>query len=74
MKLRPYQENCITAIKKHFRTSSDSCIVSASTGAGKTIIFSTLIKEILSKALDFRILIIAHRRQLLERLEKEMNK
>lgn len=66
MELRPYQQDCIQAIRKHFRTSNDSAVVSASTGSGKTIIFSDLIKGLNKRAPDFRTLILAHRKQILQ--------
>lgn len=72
MKLRPYQEYCIEEIRKHFRNSNEACIVSASTGAGKTIIFSKLIQGILERAKDFRVLILAHRKQLLEQAKDKL--
>lgn len=65
IKLRPYQKDCVQAIRTHFRTSNDSAVVSASTGSGKTIIFSDLIKGISERSPNFRTIILAHRKQLL---------
>jgi DNA repair protein RadD len=72
VQLRPYQSDCLTAIREHFRNSSESCIISASTGAGKTIIFATLIQGIYSRVENFRVLILAHRKQLLEQARDKL--
>ena len=72
MELRPYQQECLSSIQVHFRTSIEPVVISISTGGGKTIIFSTLIKSIFEKIDTYRILLIAHRKQLLEQAEDKL--
>lgn len=63
MNLRPYQRECIEAIFRDMRLQN-SMLVSIATGGGKTIIFSELIKELLSRYSGMRIAVCAHSQQL----------
>ncbi|MCH7679811.1 DEAD/DEAH box helicase [candidate division KSB1 bacterium] len=74
MELRPYQQECLDSIKDHFRVSTEPVVISISTGGGKTIIFSTLIKSIFEKVNTYRILLVAHRKQLLTQAEDKLVK
>lgn len=64
MILRDYQqacvENCVKALEQHKNT-----LAVAPTGAGKTIILSALIQHYLKENPNFKILVVAHRNELI---------
>lgn len=49
--MRPYQEECIEAINKHFLDGKKRQLISLPTGAGKTVIFAALIHRRKERAL-----------------------
>lgn len=59
--LRPYQENCLKAIIEAHRQGISRQLISLPTGAGKTVIFAHLIKN-----LGLRTLVLAHTVELLD--------
>lgn len=61
--LRPYQADALEAVQAAFREQKH-VLLQAATGAGKTIIFSELIREFRTKYSGLHILIVAHREQL----------
>lgn len=63
MKLRPYQEEAIEAVECAFKDVQSTLIVLA-TGCGKTIVFSSLAAREVRRG--GRVLILAHRGELLE--------
>ncbi len=63
IQLRPYQVECIEAVKRDWQTYSD-VLLTVATGGGKTAIFLALIVEMLSNAPKSRALIISHRQEL----------
>ena len=67
MELRDYQKECLQAIEKHFQEGMQRQMVVLPTGAGKTVIFSELIKE-----KNLKTLVIAHRIELLEQAQKKI--
>lgn len=67
MRLRPYQAECIEAVKQHFGVHN-SVLVEAATGTGKTVIFSHLAHQWPSG----RILIIAHRDELIRQAAEKI--
>jgi len=64
MILRDYQkecvEKCVVALKDHGNT-----VAVAPTGSGKTIILSAIIKEILKEYSNYKVLVLAHRNELI---------
>jgi superfamily II DNA or RNA helicase len=62
--LRPYQAKAVESVLSAWSVGNKRVLGIAPTGAGKTIIFSALTKEILSQG--GRVLILAHRKELLE--------
>ena len=46
LKLRPYQEKCLTAIKERLRETDSPLLVNASVGAGKSLVISSLLLTI----------------------------
>ena len=73
MILRDYQKECveksITALREHSNT-----VAVAPTGSGKTVILSALIKHYLEYKPDFRVLVIAHRNELINQNEEKFLK
>jgi superfamily II DNA or RNA helicase len=57
-KLRSYQEEAVKAVLKAIKEGTRRIGVSAPTGAGKTIIFVSIIKEILKKHRKGKVLIL----------------
>lgn len=65
--LRDYQEDCLDAIEKNLSKEIRDQIIILPTGAGKTIIFSELIRR-----KNLKTLVIAHRLELLEQAEEKL--
>lgn len=61
--LRPYQESALNEIMVRL-TSKPEVLLQASTGAGKTIIFSEIIKRWITQYPKMSIAVIAHRQEL----------
>ena len=74
MKLRPYQEDAITALDTWFATESieKHPLLSLPTASGKTVIFSNFIKRTIKKYSDARFLVLAHRQELIEQAEEKI--
>lgn len=64
MNLRPYQLDALQAIRKEWTTRKSTLLV-LPTGTGKTIVFARLI-ELLVREEQARVLVLAHRGELLE--------
>ncbi|NLF30417.1 MAG: DEAD/DEAH box helicase, partial [Planctomycetes bacterium] len=60
MKLRPYQQEAVAAIRREF-SSVDSTLLVLPTGTGKTIVFADVIR----RAFPRRALVLAHREELI---------
>jgi len=65
--LRDYQEKCLEAIENSLSQNIRDQLIILPTGAGKTIIFSELIRR-----KNLKTLIIAHRLELLEQAEEKL--
>ena len=61
---RPYQQAAVDAALKAFDKGERSALIQAATGAGKTIMFSLMISQLLSENPGMRIAILAHSREL----------
>ena len=59
--LRPYQNEAVAAIKKHWSEDWDKELLVLPTGCGKTVVFNTIARE-----QPGRTLILAHREELIE--------
>ncbi len=64
MHLRPYQEEALTAIYAAWKRHADVLLVAA-TGAGKTNLFLTIAMDVIDADPTARVLVIAHRRELI---------
>jgi DNA repair protein RadD len=65
-KPRPYQQAAIDAALHHITKSTDSCVINAATGAGKSIIVAEIAKAIHEKSNGKRILCLAPSKELTE--------
>ena len=73
MQLRPYQQAAIDGIFEWWgERKGENPLVVLSTGSGKTVIFSTLIKQVVEMYSDTRILILAHTKELVEQAEDKL--
>lgn len=63
IQLREYQNNIITEIRAQLRIGHNRIVVQAPTGSGKTVIFSFIVKNAVSKG--NRCMIVSHRCELL---------
>jgi len=74
MELRYYQREAVDAAVHWFNTQDTHPLIVLPTGAGKTVVFATLIKEIFEREPDCRILILAHRQELVSQAEDKLKK
>ncbi|KAF2402039.1 ResIII-domain-containing protein [Trichodelitschia bisporula] len=74
IQLRPYQEDCITAVLDHLKQGHKRLGISLATGSGKTVIFTQLIDRIPSTGDRTRTLILAHRQELVDQAYKHCAK
>lgn len=63
MQLRYYQENTISALRKHIVNGKKRLIMCAPTGAGKTVMFSFMLKSAIAKGK--KCMVLTHRTELL---------
>lgn len=70
--LRPYQEEAIETVIRAM-CSDRYVLLQAATGAGKTILFSDLIRRFL-KDYQMRIAVLAHRRELITQVSDKLRK
>lgn len=67
MQLRPYQESAVDEIREAFKDSK-RVVLCLPTGAGKTVVFSEIVRRVLEKGR--RVAIVTHRRELLSQAGK----
>jgi superfamily II DNA or RNA helicase len=65
LSIRPYQQTAINNILADWRDGFRRLLLMAATGTGKTVMFLAVASEILHQDPKARILIIAHRRELI---------
>ncbi|MDO4318298.1 MAG: DEAD/DEAH box helicase [Lachnospiraceae bacterium] len=70
--LRPYQEAARTAIKKEWEAGRDKTLLVLPTGCGKTIVFAAITEDCVRAG--HRVLILAHRGELLEQAADKLAK
>lgn len=59
--LRPYQQDAVHSVIRHFRTSDDPALLVLPTGAGKSLVISEL-----ARIARGRVLVLAHVKELVE--------
>lgn len=72
MELRGYQKTCIERINAAKDRGVFRPVAVLPTGAGKTIIFSSLIKNLFETAPDSRALVLAHRDELIQQAQDKL--
>ena len=72
MKLRPYQEQAKQAIFEEWGNGNQKTLLVLPTGCGKTIVFAKVVEECVRRGK--RVLIMAHRAELLEQASDKINK
>ena len=70
MKLRDYQEAAINGIRESFSKRNKRVLLVSPTGSGKTVVFSYVAAG--TSRNNKRVLIIAHRRELLKQISKAL--
>lgn len=73
IKPRPYQEGAVNSSLSEFENHR-SLLIEMPTGTGKTIVFSILIERWIEKYPESRILVLAHRYELLEQAQTKLEK
>ena len=61
MKLRPYQEAALEAVRNAYREKHKAALVVMPTGTGKTVLFAEI-----SRLAKGPVLVLAHRQELVE--------
>lgn len=69
---RPYQVDAIEALRQGWSTGKNRLAVVLPTGAGKTVVFSHLAHRMLDGLGGKRVLVIAHREELLEQAASKL--
>lgn len=69
--LRPYQQECIAAVVYDVKNGYLKIIIALPTGAGKTIVFAHFARAL--GLLNKRILVLAHRQELLEQAAEKIS-
>ena len=72
MKLRTYQKEAVTAIKQQWKEGYSRTLLVLPTGCGKTIVFAKVTEECVREGK--RVLILAHRSELLEQAADKLYK
>lgn len=72
MQLRDYQESAVQAVRDSFRAGHKRTLLVSPTGSGKTVIFSYIAAGMARN--NKRILIVAHRRELLKQISNALKR
>lgn len=72
MELRPYQEEARRAVEKQWEEGIDKILLVLPTGCGKTIVFAKITEDCVRSG--ERVLILAHRSELLEQAADKIEK
>ncbi len=70
MNLRPYQEKAISDLQNAVRNGSKAPLLVMPTGSGKTVVFSQIARNCLSK--EKKVLILVHRKELIDQASKKL--
>ena len=72
MELRPYQSDAKTAVFEQWEQGNSKTLVVLPTGCGKTIVFAKITEQCVQQG--DRVLILAHRGELLEQASDKLQK
>lgn len=70
--LRPYQRDAVDAVFDFWANGGENPLVEAATGVGKSVMLATLIRELLERYPEMRILVVVHVRELVEQDAKAL--
>jgi DNA repair protein RadD len=70
IQLRPYQEQSVAEIRAAYKEGAKSVLLVSPTGSGKTCLFSYVVSG--ARALDHRVLILAHRTELIDQISSAL--
>lgn len=71
-RMRPYQREAIDKAMAEFEAGRHSALIVMPTGTGKTIVFAGLINEALRRWPQQRVLVLAHRRELIDQAAEKI--
>ena len=72
MKLRPYQSESIFAVNAALRERDDNPCIVLPTGSGKSLVMASLISQWAKSCPDFRVMVLAHRKELVSQNAEEL--
>lgn len=70
--LRPYQREAVDAVLGYWAGGGDNPLAEAATGTGKSVMVAVLIREILTRWPDMRVLVLVHVKELVEQNAKAL--
>jgi len=71
MKLRPHQQTALEKTMESFRSGNNFTLLQAPTGYGKTVLFSSLIKQSI-EAHNIKCLVLAHQKELVAQAKDKL--
>jgi DNA repair protein RadD len=73
LKLRDYQEECLTKLFEYWELDKGTCpIIAAPTGSGKSLIIAEFCRRVCEETPTIKIMVLAHVRELLSQNEAEL--
>jgi DNA repair protein RadD len=63
--LRPYQAQALTALESYWAAGGGNPLIAMATATGKSLIIAWLIRDVLQRYPDLRILVLTHVQELL---------
>jgi len=72
LKPRPYQQESIEAVNAALRERDDNPAIVLPTGAGKSLVMALLVQQWLDVCPHFRVMVLAHRKELVEQNALEL--
>ncbi len=72
LKPRPYQAEAIEAVNAALRERDDNPAIVLPTGAGKSLVMALLVHQWLDACPHFRVMVLAHRKELVEQNAEEL--
>lgn len=70
--LRPYQQSAIDAVLSYWADGGENPLVEMATGTGKSVVISTLTRDLLTRWPDMRVIMLVHVKELVEQNAKAM--
>ena len=72
MDLRPYQRASLDALYASWRSDGGAGLIVLPTGAGKALVIAALIREVVAREPDARIVVVTHTRELIAQNHREL--